>query len=84
MALTKVSPFAPMARRAAFVVAGSLWSTLLALPALLRHPPLETLTLASASGAVAAFVAIVLSTVTGSPFAARLVLLALWYGYASA
>lgn len=83
VALTKVAAFAPMARRAAFVVAGALWSTLLALPALARHEPLETLMLASATGAGAALVAIVLSTLTGSSFAARLVLLVLWYGYAS-
>jgi hypothetical protein len=83
VALTKVAPFAPTARRMAFVVAGALWSILLALPALVRHPPLETLTLASATGAGAALVAIVLSTLTGSSFAARLTLLVLWYGYVS-
>jgi hypothetical protein len=84
VALTKVAPFAPMARRVAFVVAGSGWATLLALPALLRLPPVETLTLASAAGAAAALVAIGLSTLTGSSFAARLALLILWYGYTSA
>jgi hypothetical protein len=84
VALTKVAPFAPMARRVAFAVAGSAWATLLALPALVRFPALETLTLASATGAAAALVAIVLSTLTGSLFAARLVLLILWYGYTSA
>lgn len=84
VALTKVAALAPTARRAAFIIAGSLWSTLLALPALVRHPPLETLGLASATGAVAAAVAIALSTLTGSSFAARLVLLVLWYGYVSA
>lgn len=83
VALTKVSASSPMARRAAFVAAGSAWSTLLALPALARFPPLETLTLASATGAAAALIAIVLSTITGSSFAARLVLLILWYGYTS-
>lgn len=83
VALTKVAVMRPMARRVAFVVSGALWSTLLALPALVRHPPLETLTLAAATGASAALVAIALSTITGSSFAARLVLLVLWYGYAS-
>jgi hypothetical protein len=82
-ALTKVAAFAPMARRVAFVIAGAAWSTLLAAPALLREPPLETLTHGAATGAVAAGVAITLSTLTGSAFAARLVLLILWYGYAS-
>jgi len=83
VALTKVAPFAPMVRRAAFVVAGAAWTALLALPAMVRQPPLEVLPLASATGATAAMVAIVLSTLTGSSFAARLVLLVLWYGYAS-
>jgi hypothetical protein len=83
VALTKVAAFAPVARRVVFVVAGSLWSTLLALPALVRQPPVETLTLASATGAIAASVAIVLSMLTGSSFASRLVLLVLWYGYVS-
>ncbi|ANP44740.1 hypothetical protein [Candidatus Viadribacter manganicus] len=83
VSLTKVADLAPMARRAAFILAGAMWSTLLALPALVRNPSLETLTLASATGAAAALVAILLSTLTGSSFAARLVLLVLWYGYSS-
>lgn len=83
VALTKVAPFAPMLRRVAFVVAGAAWAALLALPAMVRQPPLEVLSLASATGAIAAAVAILLSTLTGSSFAARLVLLVLWYGYAS-
>lgn len=83
VALTKVAPSAPIARRLAFVAAGTAWSALLALPAMVRQPPLEVLPLASATGAIAATVAIMLSTLTGSSFAARLVLLVLWYGYAS-
>lgn len=83
LALTKVAPFAPMMRRVAFVIAGALWTTLLALPAAAPAVALDVLPLAAASGAIAATVAIVLSTLTGSSFAARLVLLVLWYGYAS-
>lgn len=83
IALTKVAPFAPTMRRVAFVIAGAGWTTLLALPALVRGSPVETLGLASATGACAALLAIVLSTLTGSSFAARLVLLVLWYGYSS-
>ncbi|MCX7358770.1 MAG: hypothetical protein NT015_11620 [Alphaproteobacteria bacterium] len=83
VALTKVAPFAPMMRRVAFVIAGAMWTTLLALPAAAPAVALEVLPLAAASGAIAATVAIVLSTLTGSSFAARLVLLVLWYGYAS-
>jgi hypothetical protein len=83
LALTKVAPVAPMARRAAFVIAGAAWTTLLAVPALLRAPDLQTLGLATASGAVAALVATSLASFSGSGFAPRLVLLALWYGYFS-
>lgn len=83
VALTKVAPFAPTARRVAFVLAGALWTTLLALPGAPLAVAAEVLPLAAVSGAVAAIIAIVLSTVTGSSFAARLVLLVLWYGYAS-
>jgi hypothetical protein len=83
VALTKVAAFAPMARRVAFVIAGAAWSVLLALPALVRAPAVETFTLASTTGAGAALVAIGLSTLTGSSFASRLALLMLWYGYAS-
>lgn len=83
VALTKVAPFAPMARRVAFVIAGALWTTLMALPSAATAVALDVLPLAAGSGAVAATVAIVLSTLTGSSFAARLVLLVLWYGYAS-
>jgi hypothetical protein len=83
VALTKVSPFAPMMRRVAFVIAGALWTTLLALPGAAPAAAMDVLPLAAASGAVAATVAILLSTLTGSSFAARLVLLILWYGYSS-
>lgn len=83
VALTKVAPFAPTARRVAFVVAGAMWTTLLALPGAAPAVALDVLPLAATTGAAAATVAIVLSTVTGSAFAARLVLLVLWYGYAS-
>lgn len=83
VSLTKVAPFAPMARRVAFVIAGALWSTLMALPGAAPAVAMDVLPLAAGSGAVAATVAIVLSTLTGSSFAARLVLLVLWYGYAS-
>lgn len=83
LALTKTTSFAPMVRRAAFVTAGSAWTTLLAVPALVRAPTLETLGLAAGSGALAAFTAIVIAAISGSAFAPRLVLLVLWYGYFS-
>jgi hypothetical protein len=81
--LTKVAPFAPMQRRAAFVIAGTAWTTLMAVPALVRAPSLETLAYATGTGGVAAATAILLATISGSSFAPRLVLLVLWYGYAS-
>jgi hypothetical protein len=71
-----------MARRSAFIVAGASWSTLLSLPAA-PQGVMDVLPLAAGTGAGAALVAIILATLTGSSFAARLVLLVLWYGYVS-
>lgn len=82
-ALTNVAPLAPMLRRGAFVIAGAGWATLLAAPALVRNPALETLSLAAGTGATAALVATVLASISGSAFAPRLILLILWYGYLS-
>jgi hypothetical protein len=56
---------------------------LLGLPAIMHHPPLDVLTIASATGAVAGVTAIGLSALTGSVFSARLVLLAAWYVHLS-
>lgn len=83
LALTQTAPFAPMLRRGAFILAGAAWSTLLAAPALVRAFSPETALLAPATGAVAAAIAIALARVTGSAFAPRLVLLVVWYVYAS-
>ena len=83
MSLTKVALYGPMTRRAAFVIASVVWSVLFSLPALLHRPPLEVMTLAAGTGAVAAGVAIGLSALTGSAFAARLILLIVWYLYLS-
>jgi hypothetical protein len=83
IALTRVAPLAPMLRRAAFVIASAAWSTLLALPALIRTSTLPNWELAAGTGGVAALVAIALARLTGSAFAPRLVLLVIWYGYAS-
>jgi len=83
LALTRATAFAPMARRVAFIVAGAVWSTLLAFPALARTPDPRIIVLAAGGGAIAAFVASSLATLSGSAFAPRLVLLFLWYGYFS-
>jgi hypothetical protein len=82
IAMAKLTAFAPMARRSAFIVAGASWSTLLSLPAA-PQGVMDVLPLAAGTGAGAALVAIILATLTGSSFAARLVLLVLWYGYVS-
>lgn len=81
--LTDVAPLQPMLRRAAFVIAGAGWTILLALPALARTPTFEILAIAAGTGAVAALLATLLASVSGSSFAPRLVLFVLWYGYAS-
>ena len=83
LALTKTAPFAPMMRRAAFVLAGTGWSVLMAAPAIVRTASLETFALAAATGAGAALAASVVASVSGSAFAPRLVLLVLWYVYFS-
>ncbi len=83
LALTRVASVAPIARRAAFVIAGSAWSVFMAAPALARVPSLETLATAGLTGAIAAATASLLATISGSSFAPRLVLLVLWYGYSS-
>lgn len=83
IALTKVAPLAPMLRRAAFVIAGVAWSVLLVLPALIRAGLMQNWLLAAETGGVAALIAMTLGAITGSAFAPRLVLLVIWYGYAS-
>ncbi|UPT61354.1 MAG: hypothetical protein M0D54_13035 [Hyphomonadaceae bacterium JAD_PAG50586_4] len=50
VALTKVAAFAPMARRVAFVAAGTLWALVLNAPALLRAPTLENFGVTAATG----------------------------------
>ena len=82
LALTATTPTSPWLRRAAFIVAGTGWAVLLALPALVRGEP-GVLALAAGTGAVAAALAIGLATISRSAFAPRLVLLVLWYGYLS-
>jgi hypothetical protein len=82
LALTATTPTSPWLRRAAFIVAGTGWAVLLALPALVRGEP-NVLALAAGTGAVAAALVIGLATISRSAFAPRLVLLVLWYGYLS-
>jgi hypothetical protein len=82
--LTLTAPLGPMARRIAFVVAGLLWSLLLALPAMAAHPWMEVLEEGVAPGAVAALAAALLAIPSRSAFTPRLILLVAWYAYLSA
>lgn len=84
LTLTGTAPLSPSARRIAFILAGVVWAAALAVPAALVRVSVEPLLLAAAVGTIAAVVAIVLATLSHSAFAARLVLLVLWYGYLSA
>jgi hypothetical protein len=83
LALTQTLPQSPWARRLAFLVAGTGWAVLLALPAIPGHG-LAVIVLALGTGAGAATIAMALATLSRSAFAPRLVLLILWYGYLSA
>ncbi len=81
--LTNTLVTSPAIRRIGFVVAGTGWALLLALPGAVAHVSGQPLLLALATGTVASTIAIGLATVSRSAFAPRLVLLVLWYGYFS-
>jgi hypothetical protein len=83
LALTQTAVLPPMARRVAFVVAGVGLSLLLAIPAALISLSPAPFGLALATGGTAAIIAITLGSISRSAFAARIVLLILWYGYLS-
>lgn len=83
LALTHTAMLGPWARRIAFVLAGTGWTLLLAIPAAARNLSPEPLLLALAAGGAAALVAISLATLSRSAFAPRLVLLVMWYAYLS-
>lgn len=81
--LAVTSALSPMMRRAAFVVAGTGWALLMALPATAVRGSGEPLLLALATGGAASIAAMVLAALTGSSFAPRVVLLITWYVYLS-
>jgi hypothetical protein len=83
VALTGTMALSPWARRAAFVAAGTIWGLALALPAVLHTPVREVLYYGAGGGLVIAVVASALALVSRSAFAARLLLLVVWYGYLS-
>lgn len=80
-ALGGVAMLAPAMRRIAFVVAGTAWALLMALPAAIAQLAGKPLLLALGTGAAAALVAMALAAISRSAFAPRLVLLIMWYGY---
>ena len=82
-ALTMTTALSPTLRRAAFVAAGMVWALAMALPGALWNADAARLPLALATGGVVALVSMALSAVSGSGFAARMLLLVVWYGYLS-
>jgi hypothetical protein len=87
LALARTMSVSPMQRRLSFVLSGTAWSVLMALPAILVRASggaLEILWLSLVTGAAAATAAILLAAWTRSAFAPRLVLLVAWYMYLSA
>ena len=83
LALTLTAPLAPWTRRVAFVIAAAAWATLLAVPAAVVRMSPDPIVVTALVGMIAALVAIVLATLSHSAFAARLVLLVLWYVFLS-
>lgn len=83
LALTGTALHPPLLRRAAFVLAGTCWALLMALPAITVQQSGAPLLLALGTGLAASLVAITLSTLSHSGFAARMVLLIAWYVYFS-
>lgn len=81
--LTRTAFISPAVRRLAFVVAGTGWALLMALPGAAAHQSVQPVLLALAAGAGAGSVAIGLAALSRSAFAPRLVLLVLWYVYFS-
>lgn len=83
LALAGTAMLSPWLRRAAFVLAGTGWALLLAIPAALVRVSPEPALLALATGTAASLATIVLASLTGSSFAPRVVLLIAWYVYLS-
>ncbi|ANU07250.1 hypothetical protein [Paraurantiacibacter namhicola] len=81
LALTATAAVQPMARRIAFVIAGTGIAAILAIPAVIASASAAPMLLILATGASASLIAAALSALTGSAFVARLVLLIVWYGY---
>ena len=81
--LTATTATPPALRRATLVVAGTAWAILLTIPAAVAGLSIDPIILGAATGAAAALVAMLLAIISGSGFAARMVLLIAWYAYLS-
>lgn len=79
--LTLAAQLGPWTRRAAFVLAGTGWSILLAIPFAFATSDPAALLLAGGMGVIASTAAIALAAISGSGFAPRIVLLIAWYVY---
>jgi hypothetical protein len=87
LALVSTMALSPVQRRLAFVLAGTAWSVVLTVPAIVKGVStgtFEVLWLSLGTGATAATAAMLLGAWTRSSFAPRLVLLVAWYMYLSA
>ncbi|MEM7690543.1 MAG: hypothetical protein AAF291_16125 [Pseudomonadota bacterium] len=81
LALTGTAVLSPWARRAAFVVAGTVLTAALALPASVATASATPLVTGLVTGACAAAAAMGLAAISGSAFMPRIVLLIAWYVY---
>ncbi len=81
LALTATASLNPWVRRAVFVIAGTLLSVALAIPAAVLGVSINPLVLAAVTGATASLAATIIATASGTAFAARLVTLLGWYIY---
>ncbi len=81
IALTQTAQLSPWIRRAAFVVAGTLMTLALALPAGMVVGSPEPLVTALTTGALASIAAITLAGVSGAAFVPRIAMLIAWYVY---
>lgn len=81
--LTSNTLIPPSLRQAAFCLVGPLLSIAISLPALLIHPDKRVLLLAMGLGFLTSLSTLTLTALSGSAFAPRLLLIVLWFAYAS-
>ncbi len=81
--LGDLTGFSPIVRFGATILSGALWSVVMILPALIRRPLPHHLLIGLCIGAGVVAVALSITRVSKSAFAARLCLLLIWYGLLS-